>query len=180
MHNEWIGRAGDSPEVFDSLAAYLRDPPARKLLMDRVTTGDGKTTLKALHDKYQVTWKLSRQVIDLARGVGPSPLHLGDVTIIVRYLRAPRSEHGLYEITEMAPWLDSVAALNELMRYGLSDKMSKSILNKTWEAGKGGKRRKTTPSGDVRIIYRGRGAGQSYMFTIEKVLWGSKNSRHGS
>jgi len=169
MHNEWIGRAGDDYKVFYAMAVYLLDPPARKLLMDKVTTGDGQATLKALHDKYQVTWKLSRQVIDLARGVGPSPLHLGDVTIIVRYLRAPRSMHGLYEITEMAPWLDSVSALNELMLYGLSDKMSKSILNKTWEAGKGGKRRKTTPSGDVRITYRGRGAGQSYMFTIEKV-----------
>lgn len=33
-HNEWIGRAGDDPAVFDSLAAYLRDPPARKVLTD--------------------------------------------------------------------------------------------------------------------------------------------------
>jgi hypothetical protein len=33
MHNGWIGRAGDDPRVFDSIAAYLRDPPARKVLL---------------------------------------------------------------------------------------------------------------------------------------------------
>jgi len=32
MHNNWIGRAGDDPEVFDSIAAYLRNPPAREVL----------------------------------------------------------------------------------------------------------------------------------------------------
>lgn len=31
-HNTWIGRAGDDPEVFDSLAEYLRNPPARAIL----------------------------------------------------------------------------------------------------------------------------------------------------
>lgn len=35
VHNEWIGRAGDDPEVFESIAAYLRNPPARKVLTDR-------------------------------------------------------------------------------------------------------------------------------------------------
>lgn len=34
VHNEWIGRAGDDPEVFDSLAEYLRNPPARRVLTD--------------------------------------------------------------------------------------------------------------------------------------------------
>jgi hypothetical protein len=34
-HNEWIGLAGDDPEVFESIAAFLRDPPARKVLRKR-------------------------------------------------------------------------------------------------------------------------------------------------
>lgn len=33
-HNEWLGRAGDDPEVFRSLAAYLENPPAQKLLKE--------------------------------------------------------------------------------------------------------------------------------------------------
>jgi hypothetical protein len=32
MHNQWIGRAGDDPEVFESIAEYLRNPPARRIL----------------------------------------------------------------------------------------------------------------------------------------------------
>lgn len=32
VHNQDIGRSGDDPEVFDSIAAYLRQPPARKVL----------------------------------------------------------------------------------------------------------------------------------------------------
>jgi hypothetical protein len=32
MHNQWIGRAGDDPEVFESIAEYLRNPPARAVL----------------------------------------------------------------------------------------------------------------------------------------------------
>ncbi len=31
-HNEWLGQAADDPEVFESVAAYLRDPPARRVL----------------------------------------------------------------------------------------------------------------------------------------------------
>lgn len=31
-HNGWIGQAGDDPEVFDSIAEYLRNPPAHKVL----------------------------------------------------------------------------------------------------------------------------------------------------
>lgn len=31
-HNQWIGQAGDDPEVFESLAEYLRNPPAHKVL----------------------------------------------------------------------------------------------------------------------------------------------------
>lgn len=167
MHNEWIGRAGDNPEVFDALALYLREPPARKLLMDNVYTGNMEQTLFTLHDQFKVTWKIARKTVDLARGVGPSPLHLGDVTIITRYLREPRGAHGLFEITESAPWLDSIEALRVLRAdYGLSEKMGKSLLNAAWDTGK---RRKTTPKGDVRIVYRGRGVGETYMFTIEEV-----------
>jgi len=36
VHNEWIGRAGDDPAVFDSIAEYLRNPPARRVLGVRV------------------------------------------------------------------------------------------------------------------------------------------------
>lgn len=31
-HNRMIGEAGDDPEVFESLANYLRNPPAREVL----------------------------------------------------------------------------------------------------------------------------------------------------
>lgn len=31
-HNQWLGQAGDDPEVFESVAAYLRNPPARAVL----------------------------------------------------------------------------------------------------------------------------------------------------
>jgi hypothetical protein len=32
LHNDWIAMAGDDPTVFDSIAEYLRDPPACKVL----------------------------------------------------------------------------------------------------------------------------------------------------
>jgi len=32
FHNREIGYAGDDPEVFDSIAGYLRHPPAREVL----------------------------------------------------------------------------------------------------------------------------------------------------
>lgn len=32
VHNDWIGMAGDNPEVFESIADYLRNPPAREVL----------------------------------------------------------------------------------------------------------------------------------------------------
>jgi hypothetical protein len=32
LHNGWIGKAGDNPEVFESLARYLREPPAQEVL----------------------------------------------------------------------------------------------------------------------------------------------------
>jgi hypothetical protein len=33
-HNQWLGRAGDDPEVFESIAEYLRNPPAQRILVD--------------------------------------------------------------------------------------------------------------------------------------------------
>ena len=33
-HNSMIANAGDDPEVFDSIAAYLRHPPAREILRE--------------------------------------------------------------------------------------------------------------------------------------------------
>jgi hypothetical protein len=32
-HNSWLAHSGDDPRVFDSIAAYLRSPPARKVLL---------------------------------------------------------------------------------------------------------------------------------------------------
>jgi hypothetical protein len=40
-HNEWLGRAGDNPAVFISLALYLLDPPSRRVLTFGV---DGQET----------------------------------------------------------------------------------------------------------------------------------------
>lgn len=34
-HNSWFGKAADDPEVFDSCAGYLRNPPARRVLNDQ-------------------------------------------------------------------------------------------------------------------------------------------------
>jgi hypothetical protein len=34
MHNDMLGKAGDNPVVFEWLAEYLRNPPARKVLRD--------------------------------------------------------------------------------------------------------------------------------------------------
>ena len=31
-HNKWIGWAGDDPAVFESIAEYLRNPPAQRIL----------------------------------------------------------------------------------------------------------------------------------------------------
>lgn len=32
VHNEWIGRSGDNPDVFRSIADYLEHPPAKGIL----------------------------------------------------------------------------------------------------------------------------------------------------
>jgi hypothetical protein len=164
-HNEWIGRAGDDPAVFDSIANYLRDPPARKTLMDKMIAGPHDEIIGILHDDYRIPYKRARKMLDMARGVGPSPTPIPDGTITIRYIRVPRSKKVLYEIIESAPRMDSELALKRLMdEYGLSERRSKTILNNAW---RDGKRKVSTPNGIVRVEYHGRGANKSYMFSVE-------------
>jgi Recombination endonuclease VII len=164
-HNEWIARAGDNPEVFDSLASYLRSPPAREILMAKMIVGNDIETIRTLNSKYKVPLRRARKMLDLARGVGPSPQKVHDGTIIVRYIRIPRSDKVLYEIIETAPRLDGNIALSLLMdEYGLSERRAKSALNLAW---KQGRRRVSTQSGIIRVDYHGRGIDKSYLFSIE-------------
>src|SRR5215469_15906185 len=163
-HNEWIGRAGDDPEVFDSLAAYLRNPPALEILMDRMFVGDFRKTLATLHDEYRIPWERGRKMLDLARGVGPSPRPVPDGTIEIRYIRIPRTTKELYEIVESAPRLTAEDALARLFEYGLSERRAKTALNKAWE---NDEHKVSTAGGIVRITYHGRGAGMAYMYSVE-------------
>jgi recombination endonuclease VII len=169
QHNEWIGRSGDDPEVFDSLASYLRDPPAREMLMDKMQVAPLEEAIAILHDDYRVPWTRARKMLDLARGVGPSPTKVpGDRTIVIKYVRIPRSNKAVYSITESARWVDSKIALKQLMdEYGLSERRAKTALNTAWEKGQRGM---PTPKGvrNILIKYHGRGANQSYMFSIEE------------
>lgn len=164
MHNEWIGRTGDDPEIFDSLANYLRNPPARETLMGRMIVGTYDETVTALHLRYGIAPKRGRKMLDLARGVGPSPRAVPRGTITIRYIRIPRTSKALYEIIETAPRIDSALALKQLMdEYRLTERRAKSILNGVWQ---NGKRRVTTPEGIIRVDYHGR-AGDVYLFSIE-------------
>lgn len=164
MHNEWIGRTGDDPAIFDSLAAYLRNPPALEMLMDRMIVGTLEETLATLHNEYRIPWQRARKMLDLARGVGPSPRPVPNGIIVIRYIRIPRTTKELYEIIESAPRMDSEAALTELMCY-LSERRAKTALNKAWE---NGEHKVSTAGGIVRIIYHGRGADMAYMYSIEQ------------
>jgi hypothetical protein len=165
MHNEWIGRAGDNPDVFDSLASFLRNPPAREVLMDKMIVGTDIETIGTLGRDYRIPPKRARRMLDLARGVGPSPTAVPNGTIIIRYVRIPRTTKELYEIIESAPRIDSRLALKRLMdEYRLSERKAKSLLNTAWERGK---HKATTPAGIVRIEYHGRGAGKSYVYSLE-------------
>lgn len=164
MHNEWIGRAGDDPEIFDSLANYLRNPPARETLMGRMIVGTDVETIATLRQDYRIPAKRAQKMLDLARGVGPSPQAVPDATIVIRYIRVPRTNKALYEIIETAPRIDGKLALKQLMdEYRLTERRAKSILNSVWEHGK---RRVTTPEGIIRVDYHGR-AGDAYLFSIE-------------
>jgi hypothetical protein len=164
MHNEWIGRTGDNPEIFDSLANYLRNPPARETLMARMIVGTEEETIATLHSEYKISLVRARKMTDLARGVGPSPRAVPDGTIVIRYIRIPRTTKALYEIIETAPRIDSGLALKQLMdEYGLSERRAKSVLNSVWE---NGKRRVSTPEGIIRVDYHGR-SNTGYLFSIE-------------
>jgi hypothetical protein len=165
MHNEWIGRTGDNPEIFDSLAEYLRNPPARETLMNRMIVGTDVQTIETLMQEYRIPEKRARKMVTMARSVGPSPTPVPDGTVVIRFIRIPRTTKELYEIIESARQIDSELALKQLMdEYGLTERRAKSLLNKVWEYGK---RRVSTPEGFVSVDYHGRGAGQSYMFSIE-------------
>ena len=164
MHNEWIGRAGDDPEIFDSLASYLRNPPARELLMGRMIVGTEEETIASLHSEYRIPLARARKMLDLARGVGPSPRAVPSGTITIRYIRIPRTTKALYEIIETAPRIDGQLALKQLTdEYGLTERRARSILNGVWQ---NGKRRVTTPKGIIRVDYHGRNA-DTYLFSIE-------------
>lgn len=165
MHNEWIGRTGDNPEVFDSLADYLRNPPAREILMDKMIVGDAVETLTTLMKDYKIPPSRARKMIDMARSVGPSPTAVPGGTIVIRYIRIPRTTRELYEIIESAPRIDSKLALKRLMdEYGLSERRAKTALNLAWERDR---HRVSTPEGIIHIQYHGRGIGMAYMFSIE-------------
>jgi hypothetical protein len=167
MHNEWIGRAGDNPEIFDSLASYLRDPPAREMLMDKMLVAPHDEAIEILHDDYKVSLTRARKMLDLARGVGPSPVKVpGGRTVVVKYVRIPRSGKAVYSITESARQVDGKLALKQLMdEYGLSERRAKTALNTAWDKGQ---RRLLLTRGNILIKYCGRGANQSYMFSIEE------------
>jgi hypothetical protein len=164
QHNEWIGRTGDNPEIFDSLADYLRNPPAREILMGRMIVGNAEETIGTLASEYNIPFKRGRRMIDLARGVGPSPTAVPGSTIVIRYIRIPRSGKQLYEIIETAPRIGKELALKKLMtEYGLSERRAKTTLVSVWDKGK---RRVQTPKGIIRVDYHGR-AGEEYLFSIE-------------
>ena len=167
MHNEWIGRAGDEPEVFDSLAAYLRDPPARKTLMENMIIGDKLETANTLLVRYGIPRNRGIKMADMSRSVGPSPAHVPNLsrTVVIRYTRIPRSEQELYQIIEFPLWIDSDAALADLTAtYGFSEARAKTLLNNVWKTGK---RRIPTPHGPITVRAHGRGPERSYMFSIE-------------
>jgi hypothetical protein len=166
MHNEWIGRAGDDPDVFESLAVYLLHPPAREILMGKMIVGTDVETVETLNKQYQIPAKRALRILDIARMVGPTPTAVPDGSIIVRYIRVPRSDRVLYEIIESAPKINSRLALTLLMEdYGLSERRAKTALNGAWS---NGERRVSTPEGIIRIEYHGRSE-EEYMFSIEEA-----------
>lgn len=166
VHNEWIGRAGDNPEVFDSLAHYLRNPPATEVLMANMIVGSYQETIATLVRQYRIKPTRAGKMLDMARGVGPSPTAAPNgTTIIIKYIRVPRTDKELYEIIETATRIDSQLALKQLMdEYHFSTARAKTALNSAWEKGK---RRISTADGTIHITYHGRGTGKSHMFSIE-------------
>lgn len=170
QHNEWIGRTGDNPEIFDSLAQYLRDPPARETLLGKMVAGTHDEILVTLNKDYKIPLARARKMLDLARGVGPSPTPIAGahgqvVTIEIRYIRIPRTKKVLYEIIESEPRLERDLALKHLMDgHDLKEQRAKNALNAAWEKGK---IRVTTKEETILIKYHGRGANETYMFSIK-------------
>jgi hypothetical protein len=163
MHNEWMGRTGDDPNIFDSLASYLRNPPARKTLMEKMTVGTDRETIARLISQYRIPARRASKMLDMARGVGPSPTAVPGGTIVVRYIRIPRTTKVLYEIVESAPWIDSAQALEYLMaKHDYTEDGAKAMLNAAWERGK----RKVRDG--IVVQYRGRGPEMAYLFSIEE------------
>ena len=133
--------------------------------MDRMIVGTDVETITTLMKDYKIPPSRARKMIDMARSVGPTPTQVPGGTIVIRYIRVPRTDRVLYEIIESAPRLDSKLALKRLMdEYGLSERRAKTALNLAWERDK---HRVSTPEGIVHIAYHGRGVGLSYMFSIE-------------
>ena len=165
MHNEWIGRAGDSPDIFDSIADYLRNPPARKTLMDKMIVGNETKTVETLISDYKIPPKRARKITDLSRGVGPSPIPVHNGTIEVRYIRLPRGGGALYEIIESAPKIEGNLLLKRLQdEYSLSERRARSALNAAW---RDGSKRVSTAEGIIGITYHGRGPNESYIFSVK-------------
>lgn len=165
QHNEWIGRSGDNPDVFDSISSYLREPPAREVLMGKMIVGEDYETIRTLHDDYGMSWNRARKSIDLARGVGPSPMKVANYTVTVRYIRIPRSGRQLYQIIESAPRVGKEVAFKSLVSsWKLSERRAKSALNAAWDKGKV---RIKTPAGIAIIEFHERGPDNDYIFSIE-------------
>lgn len=133
--------------------------------MEKMIVGTDIETIKTLHDSYAIPWKRARHMLDMARGVGPSPTETANGTIVIRYIRIPRTTKVLYEIIETVPRVDSLAALKILMdEYGFSESRAKVALNSAWEKGK---RRISGRHGTIHITYHGRGTDDGYIFSIE-------------
>src|SRR5215472_1713602 len=165
MHNEWIGRTGDNAEIFESLANYLWDPPARSILMGEMIVGDDAETVLTLNTKYGIRPQRAFKMLDLARGVGPSPIAVPNGTITIRYIRVPRTGEQLYQIIESAPRIDAIAALKLLIgEHGFSEPRAKVLLNNVWEKGT---RKIRTKNGVIVVQYHGRDQHDGYIYSIE-------------
>ena len=170
MHNEWIGRSGDNPKVFDSLADYLREPPARKALMNNQQ--DIGATMDMLVRKYDILAKNAVRILDLSRGVGPSPHKVTGGTVTVRYTRE-RKGPGMYEILESVEPSEpggfrttGQLALTRLTgEFGMSEAKARNALNVAWEFGDKAER---LADGYVRILYHGIGETTGkHLYTIK-------------
>jgi hypothetical protein len=135
--------------------------------MGKMIVGEDYKTIRTLHEDYGMSWNRARKAIDMARGVGPSPMKASGCTVTVRYIRIPRSGKALYQIIESAPMLGSEVALKTLMsEWGLSERRAKTALNAAWDKDK---HRIKTPKGIILIEFHGRSdPDNDYIFSIEE------------